>query len=97
MHEIVTMFECIIFDLSEVLIAGLFGIEQELAPKNDPTTFNKVATLLGASPKRMLFIDDNKQNIDVAESLGIKSIWFKNAGNLTNELHRLTKIHTDKN
>lgn len=54
--------------------------------KSDPGTFLRVVGALSVPASRCLFIDDNPKNVEVARSVGIPSIWFRDAGRLAAEL-----------
>ena len=54
--------------------------------KSDPGTFRRVVEALSVPPARCLFVDDNLKNVEVARSVGITSIWFRDAGQLAAEL-----------
>ena len=54
--------------------------------KRDPRTFAHVLDALSISPAKCLFIDDNPENVQVAQSVGIPSLRFLNADQLATEL-----------
>jgi putative hydrolase of the HAD superfamily len=56
--------------------------------KPDPEIFNLVLEHENISPNEALFVDDKTRNTTVAESLGIKSIVFKDAKQLIEELSK---------
>jgi FMN phosphatase YigB (HAD superfamily) len=56
--------------------------------KNASETFLQVLDVMSCSPHNCLFIDDNPNNVRVAESVGIPSIRFVDAEQLTAELKR---------
>ena len=56
--------------------------------KKDPQTFSIVLDQIAVNPQNCLFIDDNVNNVRVAESVGIASIQFENAKQLSSELKR---------
>ena len=56
--------------------------------KKNPETFSEVLDALSVYPHNCLFIDDNPNNVSVAESVGIPSIQFVNAEQLASELER---------
>jgi FMN phosphatase YigB (HAD superfamily) len=58
--------------------------------KKDPETFWEVLRALAVSPGECLFIDDNPENVIVAESVGIQGIRFINAEQLADELWSAT-------
>lgn len=51
--------------------------------------FKKTLTIISAQPDECVFVDDTKINCDVASSLGIKSIQFKDIKQLERELTKL--------
>ena len=57
--------------------------------KKDQQTYNIVLDQVAVSPQNCLFIDDNTNNVRVAESVGIASILFENAEQLSTELKRI--------
>jgi len=56
--------------------------------KSETHNFQKLLTDLNISSESCLFIDDNKENIGVADQCGIKGIVFKNQDQLINELRK---------
>lgn len=46
--------------------------------KNDPESFKFILKDLNINPDEVLFIDDSEDNIESAESLGIKTLLYKN-------------------
>lgn len=54
--------------------------------KPDAEIFNHTMDKLALTADEVLFIDDNPHNVLAAEALGIKSIQFKNAGDLEVQL-----------
>jgi putative hydrolase of the HAD superfamily len=54
--------------------------------KKEPEAFLAVLQALAVSPRRCLFIDDNPQNVSVAESVGIPSVLFVDSEQLATEL-----------
>lgn len=54
--------------------------------KRDTTLFTDVAARLGMSPSRILFVDDNAQNIARAESVGFQTIRYVDRADFLNEL-----------
>jgi HAD superfamily hydrolase (TIGR01509 family) len=56
--------------------------------KHDPKAFLMVLEDLALPAEDCLFIDDNPENVQVAESVGIPSIRFRNAQLLRAELGR---------
>lgn len=56
--------------------------------KPDPRIFQHALDVLGVPAHAILFVDDKERNTVVAEELGIPSICFDNAANLTSWLVR---------
>ena len=71
-----------ILDLfDEKFASHLIGIR-----KADNKSFELVLKKLGVSPNEVLFIDDNPKNISSANSIGIKTILFRNFDDLKRQL-----------
>jgi putative hydrolase of the HAD superfamily len=51
--------------------------------------FKKTLAIIDAKPEECIFIDDTQENINVAQSLGIKSILFTNVPQLETEFTKL--------
>ena len=62
--------------------------------KRDPGAFLKVLDAASAAPHDCLFIDDNPDNVQVAESVGIPGIQFLNAEQLADELRKRGVLET---
>lgn len=54
--------------------------------KPDPRFWKIILTAENAGPHETVFIDDRKENVDAAKSLGIKSILFESAEKLASDL-----------
>ncbi len=54
--------------------------------KPDPNIYKAVLKETGVKPKNALFIDNMIENVIGAESVGVDSIWFRNYGQLVEEL-----------
>lgn len=74
MHPVLNLFDSII-------LSGEVGLI-----KPDPRIFIHTLNQLGRSPEACLFIDDNPANIESARGVGIPSIQFQSAEQLTREL-----------
>jgi putative hydrolase of the HAD superfamily len=57
--------------------------------KSNKTIFSKVLEKLGVEAKDCIFIDDDKNNVENAKSLGISSILYKNNEETFNTIHSL--------
>ena len=57
--------------------------------KPDHAIFKHVTDRYQLKPKECIFIDDQKENIEAAQSFGIHSILFRNARGVKNELREL--------
>lgn len=55
-----------------IVISSEIGIA-----KPDPVFFRKALEIINASPDELFFIDDNPENVRVAEKLGIQSVVYK--------------------
>jgi FMN phosphatase YigB (HAD superfamily) len=64
-----------------IVISGNVGVK-----KADVRIYKLLLEKLRASAEECLFIDNNPSNIDAAQSLGIRTILFKNAEQLRREL-----------
>jgi HAD superfamily hydrolase (TIGR01509 family) len=54
--------------------------------KPDPRAYEDAAESLGLRPDRLLFIDDRQANTDGARAVGLDTILFRDAAQLTEEL-----------
>lgn len=64
-----------IFDLfDDIVVSG----EEKLA-KPDPAIFNLAQARFGHRPEALLFIDDNRANVDAAKQCGWQAHFFRNA------------------
>lgn len=60
---------------------------RDLKPHN--SFYKKALAIIEARPEECVFIDDTQQNVDAANSLGMRGIVFKNTLQLEKELHIL--------
>lgn len=60
---------------------------RELKPNN--AYYKKTLELIEAKPEECVFIDDMQQNVNAANSIGMKGILFKNTEQLEKELNAL--------
>jgi len=72
------------------IFPDLFTSFQLGAMKPDRIVFEKVCASLNVSMHEVLFIDDLKENVDGAISLGMKGIVFTNAEQLQNDFQNYT-------
>jgi 2-haloacid dehalogenase len=70
-----------------MVVSGLEKIR-----KPDPAFYNLLLTRYQVKPEEAVFIDDNYRNILAAESLGIKSIHFTSAEELSGALKKLSVL-----
>lgn len=56
--------------------------------KQEASTFEMVLDSIGQTSQECLFIDDNKQNVMVAQSVGIEGIHFANSNQLVRQLRQ---------
>jgi HAD superfamily hydrolase (TIGR01509 family) len=47
--------------------------------KPEPAIFEYLLGRYGLSPNDTVFVDDSPPNIDAARSLGLKTVWFRDA------------------
>ncbi|MFH1751824.1 MAG: HAD family phosphatase [archaeon] len=73
------------FDYHKLFHSTLYSFEAECL-KTDKRIFELILEKLGEKPEDCLFIDDKKENIDIAKSIGLKTIQFKDAEQLKKEL-----------
>jgi putative hydrolase of the HAD superfamily len=57
--------------------------------KPDPAIFRRALASAGSTPEEAFFIDDVRENVDAARSLGIASLLFTEAGVLEADLARI--------
>jgi HAD superfamily hydrolase (TIGR01509 family) len=74
-----------LFNLFDVVILS----HEVKLTKHNTDIFVKAAKALNVSPQECIFIDDIPQFVDVAESVGMKGIHFKNAHQLKSALEEL--------
>ena len=60
--------------------------QEKLAKSEGAEAFLNVLQKLEANPSECIFVDDHMPNIEVANSLGINGILYKNLNNLKNQL-----------
>ena len=66
------------------------GVEKIRKP--DPAFYNLLLTRYQVKPEEAVFIDDNYRNILAAEALGIKSVHFTSAEDLSSALKKLSVL-----
>jgi FMN phosphatase YigB (HAD superfamily) len=57
--------------------------------KPEPEIFHHLLGLYGLEAHETAFVDDNAPNVEAARTLGIHTVWFKNAGQCEAELEAL--------
>jgi FMN phosphatase YigB (HAD superfamily) len=57
--------------------------------KPEPEIFQHLLALYGLDAHETAFVDDNAPNVEAARTLGIHTVWFKNAGQCEAELEAL--------
>jgi putative hydrolase of the HAD superfamily len=57
--------------------------------KPDPAIFEYLLGRYGLLPTDTVFVDDSAPNLDAARSLGLKTVWFRDAGQCGAELDQL--------
>lgn len=73
------------FDYHKLFHSTQYSFEVECC-KTDKKTFELLLKKLEEKAENCLFIDDNENNIDIAKSIGLKTIQFKNSEQLKKEL-----------
>jgi len=76
------------FKYSNLFDAILYSYEVGLR-KPQPKIFDMMLKKMNTKPNRCLFIDDNKENVDSANKLGIKAIKFQTTEKLIEDLKLL--------
>ena len=76
------------FAFVEHMDCGIFSCDVK-AIKPDEDIYHKLINKYGLVPEECVFIDDHKENTDVAESIGMKSIVFENREQAAAELKQL--------
>ncbi|MCO5997070.1 HAD family hydrolase [Actinoallomurus rhizosphaericola] len=67
-----------------------FSTDLELA-KPDPAIFREVCRRLGAEPEEITFVDDRRENVEAARTIGIDAVLFTGAARLSAHLARLSR------
>lgn len=60
--------------------------------KKDVTLFSDILNKLGVEPQHVLFVDDNAGHTNRAQTVGLKTITFKDVPSLLDELRSMTLI-----
>ena len=76
------------FDYHKLFDSVLYSFDAS-ALKNGKVIFELILEKLDAKPEQCIFIDDVQGNLDIAKSLGIDTIIFKNSDQLEKELKLL--------
>ena len=58
--------------------------------KDEPEIFRMMASKLSVKEDQCVFIDDTKLFIQTADTVGMKTIWYDNPGQLKKELESLS-------
>lgn len=74
-----------LFDLFDIVVLS----HKIRMTKDDKRIFSMTAKKLKINPKECIFIDDVKDFVDVAKSVGMKGILFKNIGQLKSDLDKI--------
>jgi glucose-1-phosphatase len=80
-----------VWKFEELFGKNIFHSSKMGLRKPDPKAFEYVLEKMDIKPSETLFVDDKERNTKVAESLGIKSIIFKDPETLRVELKNLLK------
>jgi putative hydrolase of the HAD superfamily len=59
--------------------------------KRDPSIFRDVCSAMVLRPEEVLFIDDNRENVDRASGEGLNAIHFRDIGSLQREITNLMR------
>lgn len=60
--------------------------------KPEPEIYHLAAKKLGVQPEECIFIDDRQVYVEAAEAVGMKSVWYKDFGQMKKELERLLAV-----
>jgi 2-haloacid dehalogenase len=63
---------------------------QEGVAKPDPVIYMRLLDRFGLAPRTTLMIDDKKENLEAASSLGIQTVLFRSSRQLRAELESAT-------
>ena len=76
---------------SEILryFERIFASHEIGARKPEPASFQTVLGYLGLAPEKVVFIDDNPENVSAANALGIISFTATTAGEITEKLKQI--------
>ena len=70
----------------DVLISAELGVT-----KPDPSIYGRSLANLEVNPENAIFVDDFKVNIRAAQSLGMKTVWFKSTSQTIEDVESLLK------
>ncbi len=84
------------FDFHKLFDVCSYSYQTKVS-KPDPLAFQNVLNDLDAKPEECLFIDDSEHNTKAAEALGIQSVVFTDAENLSIRLKELLPNFLNKN
>lgn len=79
---------------SAVTTSNMFDENNKLIKKPDPAFFKQYLKEQHLQPEEVLFVDDRKKNIEVAQGLGMQTIHFTSAQQLQRELEARNLIAT---
>lgn len=71
----------------EIILSSDLGIV-----KPDAEIYMQALRKLDIQPDQAIFVDDRQVNVDAAEALGIKSIFFTDTPTFINDFEKLTKV-----
>ena len=67
----------------EIYVSSRIGLR-----KPDQAAFEWVADAMGVAPGRILFLDDNRQNVEGAEAAGMQTVWVRSEADVVSTLAR---------
>ena len=65
----------------EIFVSSTIGLR-----KPDRAAFEWVADAMGVVPGRILFLDDNPQNVACAEAAGLQAVWVRSEADVVSAL-----------
>jgi len=67
----------------EIYVSSRIGLR-----KPDRAAFEWVTAAMGVAPERILFLDDNRQNVAGAEAAGLQAVWIRSEADVVSALAR---------
>lgn len=71
------------------IFKGLYSAEELNTSKKDIEAFIIISKLIKTAPREILFIDDDQQNLDAADSAGLNTMLFTSNDGVINKINEL--------